>query len=157
MTLRLAFVLIAERRRSSGQFIAVGFEGQLRGRVDQGRRQPPVRRAHAIHQVRIWPFNCRPLSAVITVAVRAIAVLTKPRRFFRRDLIFLCFASRGGAGREFPGSKIQIFSRQPCLGEENFDFFSRQPFPGEENFDFFLAMARNWLILAGNWVILARN
>ena len=76
MTLRLAFVLIAERRRSSGQFIAVGFEGQLRGRVDQGRRLPPVRRAHAIHQVRIWPFNCRPLSAVITVAVRAIAVLT---------------------------------------------------------------------------------
>ena len=90
-------------------------------------------------------------------AVEPLLVSTKPRRFFRRDLIFLCFASRGGAGREFPGSKIQIFSRQPCLGEENFDFFSRQPFPGEENFDFFLAMARNWLILAGNWVILARN
>ena len=91
------------------------------------------------------------------MAWQADRVNTKPRRFFRRDLIFLCFASRGGAGREFPGSKIQIFSRQPCLGEENFDFFSRQPFPGEENFDFFLAMARNWLILAGNWVILARN
>ena len=87
---------------------------------------------------------------VIVLEVKSVLVLvapTKPRRFFRRDLIFLCFASRGGAGREFPGSKIQIFSRQPCLGEENFDFFSRQPFPGEENFDFFLAMARNWLIL----------
>ena len=60
-------------------------------------------------------------------------------------------AGRGGVWQEFLGSENQIFSRQPCPGEENFDFFLANPIPGEENFDFFLAMARNWQGICTFW------
>ena len=80
-----------------------------------------------------------------TQSLLHLRVLTKARRFFPKTAYCGGMAGWGEVWQEFLGPENQIFRRQPC--------------PGEENFDFFLAMAGHWLIFVyfgKDLVLLAR-